>query len=145
MSTQPTPSDQGVTLAELLVAMIVTVVFFSVALAVGSRVFFAADNQQARAADLSANRRVVQLLDRQVRYASAINEPVDSIFATGQYVPVAGPSPDLVPTCYEWQVTAGGSMQYRSGSCPTPRPRWPCRRPGRKPWATGSCRPARDE
>ena len=93
------------TLAELLVAMIVTVVFFSVALAVGSRVFFAADNQQARAADLSANRRVVQLLDRQVRYANAVMTPVasgGSVYATWQSgsVNVAGVphgAADLLP------------------------------------------------
>ena len=122
MSTQPTPSDQGVTLAELLVAMIVTVVFFSVALAVGSRVFFAADNQQARAADLSANRRVVQLLDRQVRYANAVMSRSRRAAASTRRgsparVNVAG-VPTALQTCYQWKLTAGGALRYRSWKLP---------------------------
>lgn len=107
--------DRGTTLVELLVAMTILATFFAVFSTVAGRLFDSSKDQQSRSLNLDNNRNIVELLDRQVRYASAINEPVDT--ATGQYVLWLGTSPDLVPTCYEWQVTAG-LMQYRSWVVP---------------------------
>ena len=116
--------DKGVTLAELLVAMTITVIFFSVFSSIAVKIFDLTGAQQARVTNLDVNRNVVEVIDRQVRYANAINVP--STVDGSQYVSwQSGPTdPGGQPragrqTCYQWRVTAAGLMQYRSWQPPS--------------------------
>lgn len=120
----PRGDDTGMTLAELLVAMTITVVFFAVFSSIAVKLFDSSTNQQARSDNLDGARQVVQVLDRQVRYANAINEPL--VYNSAQYVTwrsgsINGsgqPNGTGLQTCYQWRVTAIGLMQYRSWDLP---------------------------
>ena len=102
----------GFTLVELLVAMVILSIFFAVFTSVTVRLFHSTINQQARSGNVDANRLVVQVLDRQVRYANAVNTPVDA--SGSSYVEWRSGSQGRQQTCLQWRVTAGGLMQHRS-------------------------------
>lgn len=120
--------DEGVTLAELLVAMTITVVFFSVFSSIAVKMLDSTNNQQSRSDNLDTTRNVVEVLDRQVRYANAIGAPEivngsqyvswRSGSITGSGAATATTSANPTQTCYQWRVTAAGRMQYRSWKLP---------------------------
>lgn len=109
---QPKAGQEGFTLVELLVAMVILSVFFSVFMSVAVKLFDSTINQQARSGNIDVNRFVVQVLDRQVRYANAINTPV--VANGSRYVEWQSGSFGRQQTCVQWRVTAGGLMQRRS-------------------------------
>jgi prepilin-type N-terminal cleavage/methylation domain-containing protein len=102
----------GLTLVELLVAMVILSIFFGVFGAVATRLFDSTMNQQARSANLDSNRMVVLKLDRQVRYANAVNTPVTH--NASQYVEWRSGSSGQQQTCVQWRVTTAGLVQRRS-------------------------------
>lgn len=107
--------DTGTTLVELVVAMTVMVTFFSVFTTIIVKIFDSTKSQQARSLNLDSTRNIVEVLDRQVRYANAVNTPVD----TGTSLDVLWQAGSLggQQTCYHWRVKAG-LLQYRSWLVP---------------------------
>lgn len=104
--------DRGLTLVELLVAMSILTIFFAVFSSVAVRLFDSSRSQQGRSDNLDSNRNVVEVLDRQVRYANAINPP--GTVGGSTYVDWRAGSKGQQQTCYQWRVTAAGLMQWRS-------------------------------
>ena len=110
------PADEGLSLIELVVAMMI----FSVVLAVyfGALISMANTTTQARTSvDASdALRATFHALDRQVRYATAINRPVKG--GTGAWyvefeatnLPVGPPN-----MCYQWRLDPTSNvLSYRT-------------------------------
>lgn len=108
--------DGGFTLIELLVAMSILVVFFAVFGSVALTMFDSTGNQQARAVNTDVSRNVAEVLDRQVRYANAINIP--GIVGGSQYVEWRAGGAGLQQTCYQWRVAPDETMQYRTWQPP---------------------------
>lgn len=104
--------DAGFTLVELLVAMSILVIFFAIFGSVALAMFDSTGNQQARSVNTDVSRNVAEVLDRQVRYANAINAPGN--LAGSQYVEWRAGSTGQPQTCYQWRVTPEELMQYRS-------------------------------
>lgn len=119
MLTRPSEGrhDEGTTLVELIVTMTIVAIFFSIFGVVSAKVFDSSRSQQARSVNLDVNRNVVQVLDRQVRYANAINLPSTS--NGSEYVEWQTGSAGKVQTCYQWRVTGAGVMEHRSWTVAT--------------------------
>jgi len=111
-----TRGETGTTMVELIVTMSILVVFFAVFTSVAIKVFASTSAQQARSLNTDSNRNVAQVLDRQVRYANAVNTPV--AYAGSQYVEWRAGSTGGRQTCWQWRVTTIGLMQYRSWKLP---------------------------
>lgn len=118
--------DEGFTLVELIVAMTILVVFFAVFSTIATKVFSTTRKQQTRSASVDVSRNVLQVLDRQVRYANAVNTPVTTGDGT-QWVEWRTGSIGKQQTCYQWRVTPTGLAQYRTWLPPSAVA---------KPWAT---------
>jgi len=102
----------GFTLVELLVAMVILMLFFSVFGSAATKLFDLTRDQQARSGNSDSNRLMVQRLDRQVRYANAINTPVTH--NGSQYVEWRSGSVGQQQTCVQWRVTGAGLVLRRS-------------------------------
>lgn len=105
--------DDGFTLVELIVAMTILVIFFAVFSNIATRVFSTTRRQQDRSASVDVSRNITEKLDRQVRYANAINTPGVTSDGT-QWVEWRSGSLNRQQTCYQWRVTPAGLAQYRS-------------------------------
>ena len=122
---RPTRGDDGMTLVELVVAMsifTVVVVLFLSAVTSLSRTAVRTQNEADAAADL---RRVYQQMDRQVRYADAVNYPGDVGERT--YVELrTTATTELEPYCHQWRITPStGAVELRSWpEAQAPGPTW---------------------
>jgi prepilin-type N-terminal cleavage/methylation domain-containing protein len=111
--------DAGMSLIELLVAMTIMGIFVAIFSTVAAKMFDSTKSQQARSGNLDSNRNIVQVLDRQLRYANAVNAPVTvngSQYVTWRSGSIG--SSGKVQTCYQWRVTPAGLMQQRSWVLP---------------------------
>lgn len=133
--TPPAPRrhDRGTTLTELLVTMVVSALFFGVVGTVVLGMYDAADDQQARSTNLDTNRLLVQVLDRQVRYANVVNAPLTTGAGSAYVTWRVGSSTATLATtagqtCRQWRLATDGSLQHRS---------WPAgSAAGVTPWTT---------
>lgn len=103
--------EDGFTLVELLVSMIILGIFFSVFTGVIVKVFDTTRSQQNRSIAVDSSRNIVQVLDRQVRYANGIYAPQTSPGGM-RYVVFSARSRQGVDSCYQWQVTPAGVMRW---------------------------------
>lgn len=124
MSTPRRPrrtADDGLTLVELLVAMTILVVFFAVFTSIAVRIFDLTGRQQSRSVSADASRNMLLVLDRQVRYANSVNNPVTTVDGT-RWVEWRTGSLGKQQTCYQWRVRPTGEAQYRTWQPPLSGP-----------------------
>lgn len=110
--------ERGVTLAELLVSMTILTIFLAVFSSIAVELLDSVRSQQSRSDNLDSTRTLVQELDRQVRYANAVNPPVTvagSRYVTWRSGSVNGFGlPSGVQSCVQWRVSSTGLVQNRS-------------------------------
>jgi prepilin-type N-terminal cleavage/methylation domain-containing protein len=108
--------DRGYTLTELLVSMALFAILLALVAAATTTMFTSLRKQTGQTDNLDNSRKVVQLLDKQVRYASAINTPVTG--SDGNlYVEWLSGNLNQQQTCYQWRwVVSGSQLQYRTWS-----------------------------
>ncbi len=107
--------DEGFTLVELMVAMFLFAVVL--ALVASATVVMARSlrKQQAQSDNLDGSRKVINLLDRQVRYANAITQPGPNTAGTATYVEWQTGDTNQPQTCYQWKLdSASGVLAYRT-------------------------------
>jgi prepilin-type N-terminal cleavage/methylation domain-containing protein len=107
--------DSGMSLVELLVA---TSLFgLIMALLTSAVVFMMKDErrQQGGTDTLTANRKIVQLFDKQVRYANAVMTPGTDAAGNAYVVFRQGNQSgvNLQQTCYEWKLV-NGTLEQRT-------------------------------
>lgn len=112
----PRPRDDGFTLVELLVSMALLVVVLGIFSASFLDLQRSVTKQGAVVDAQAATRKVFQLLDKQVRYANAVNDPGYSTLGTGdQYVEFQSGDQGAPQVCTQLRVERGtGLLQTRS-------------------------------
>jgi prepilin-type N-terminal cleavage/methylation domain-containing protein len=120
----------GFTMVELMVSIILLAVISATFLAATNSIYAGIHKQQGITDAADGNRRAFELLDKQVRYASAINTPgtgSDGNFYIEYMWSQSTGSLDAV-TCSQWRLNPTTDLlQYRSwasGSTPSPTPSW---------------------
>ena len=120
----------GFTIIELLVSMTLLAVVSTTFLAAVNAIYGGIHKQQGITDAADGNRRAFELLDKQVRYASAINTPgtaADGNFYVEYQWSQSTGSLDSV-TCSQWRLNPTTDvLQYRSwasGTTPNPTPSW---------------------
>ena len=125
-------ASAGFTLIELMVSMILLAVVSTTFLAAINAIFAGIHKQQGITDAADGNRRAFELLDKQVRYASAINTPgtaSDGNYYVEYMWSKSTGSLDAV-TCSQWRLNLSSTthvLQYRtwpSGTTPNPTPTW---------------------
>lgn len=107
------PGDEGFTLIELLVAMTLFAVLLAVFMSAMTLMLKDVRRQSALSDDADGARRVVQQLDKQVRYANAINAPGTTADGT-VWVEWQQGNTGQQQTCVQWRLRPDGYMQYRT-------------------------------
>jgi prepilin-type N-terminal cleavage/methylation domain-containing protein len=106
--------DAGYTLTELLVSMAIFATLLALVTASTTTMFNSLRKQTGQTDNLDNSRKVIQLLDKQVRYANAINTPgtgTDGAF----YVEWRSGNTNQQQTCYQWRwVSSTKVLQYRT-------------------------------
>ena len=106
--------DTGYTLTELLVSMAIFAVLLALVATATTMMFNSFRRQSGQTDNLDNSRKVISLLDKQVRYANAVNTPAtgtDSNF----YVEFRVGNTNQQQTCYQWRYNVSGkSLQYRT-------------------------------
>ena len=123
-------ASDGFTIVELMVSIILLAVISTTFLAATNAIYGGIHKQQGITDAADGNRRVFETLDKQVRYASAINTPgtgTDGNFYIEYQWSKSTGSLDAV-TCTQWRVNPTTDvMQTRSwasGTTPNPVPTW---------------------
>jgi len=106
--------DEGATLVELLVAFGIFAILLAIVTAATLSMFQSSRKQASQGDDLDASRKVIELLDKQVRYANAITTP-----GTGPsgdtYVEWRTGNIGLQQTCTQWRYDpTANQLAYRS-------------------------------
>src|SRR3954469_8563166 len=106
--------DAGYTLTELLVSMGIFALLLALVAAATTTMFKSLWKQTGQTDNLDNSRKVIALLDKQVRYANAINTP-----GTGSdgnlYVDWRSGNLNQQQTCYQWRVVSSSKqLQYRT-------------------------------
>jgi prepilin-type N-terminal cleavage/methylation domain-containing protein len=106
--------DEGYTLTELLVSMTIFALLLALVTAATMQMFGSLRRQTGQTDNLENSRKVIGLLDKQVRYANGINTP-----ATGSdgafYVEFQVGNQDQQQYCYQWRwVSSTSSLEYRT-------------------------------
>ncbi|HTR71274.1 MAG TPA: prepilin-type N-terminal cleavage/methylation domain-containing protein [Mycobacteriales bacterium] len=118
-------ADAGVTLVEMVVAtLIFTIILAIISTAVVSMLGTTQrDNSQAN--DMDAARKVISLLDHQLRYANAISTPGNSSYSSGCvtgspcYVEWRNGNVNQQQTCTQWRFTPStGTLAWRTWQPP---------------------------
>jgi prepilin-type N-terminal cleavage/methylation domain-containing protein len=128
----PAPSDDGgFTLIELMVSIILMSAVGAGFLAATTSIFNGIHKEQGVVNAVDGNRRALQILDKQVRYSSAINSPVtaaDGNFYDEYLWTKTSPTNVDVQTCSQWRLNPTTDvLQWRSwtaGTVPTTTPAW---------------------
>ncbi len=105
--------DEGYTLTELLVSMAIFGILLSLVAAATMMMSHDLTRQTGQTDNLDRSRKIMSVLDKQARYANAINNP-----ATGTdgnlYVEWRSGNTNQQQTCYQWRwVTSKHTLQYR--------------------------------
>lgn len=115
--------DTGFTLVELLVAMML----FTVVLAIVTSGMLVMQRglrkAQGQSDNLDASRTVIQLLDRQVRYANTITQPGPGATPTTTYIEWQTGDTNQPQTCTQWRFdSVAGTLGYRTWPVASPTP-----------------------
>jgi Tfp pilus assembly protein PilW len=107
-------SDEGTSLIELLVVMIVFTMILAIITSAIITMQRQTQTETGQANNLDASRKVIELLDRSVRYANGITAP--GIGTDGSlYVEWETGNAGQQQTCTQWRwVSVGGAMQWRT-------------------------------
>jgi type II secretory pathway pseudopilin PulG len=123
-------ASEGFTIVELMVSIILLAVISTTFLAATNAIYGGIHKQQGITDAADGNRRAFELLDKQVRYASAINTPgtaSDGNFYVEYMWSKSTGSLDVV-TCSQWRLNPTTDvLQYRNwaaGTTPNPTPAW---------------------
>jgi hypothetical protein len=115
---------------ELLVSMLLLAIVSTTFLAATNSIYNGIHKQQGITDAVDGNRRAFELLDKQVRYASAINTPgtaADGNFYVEYMWSKSNGSLDTL-TCSQWRLNPTADvLQWRSwvaGTTPNPTPSW---------------------
>jgi hypothetical protein len=121
---------EGFTIVELLVSMILLAVVSTTFLAATNAIYKGIHKQQGITNAADGNRVAFETLDKQVRYASAINAPAtasDGNFYMEYMWSKSNGSIDTL-TCSQWRLNPTTDvLQWRSwtaGTTPNPTPSW---------------------
>jgi prepilin-type N-terminal cleavage/methylation domain-containing protein len=125
-SNSPGGSESGVTLIELLVAMVIFAIFIAVLLTTIVAVSRSAVRTQLVGQSTNSTLVVFGIMDRQVRYADSINYP--GVGALGDRyiefrVPASSTVGGLAAICYQWRYSISNarleSRQWNEGDTTT--------------------------
>ncbi len=108
-------SDGGMTLIELLVAMGLFTILLGVFMSGIAAMTSVTVRSQAAADSSDEVRRAYQRLDKQLRYASAVNRP--GVVNGRQYIEFRNPSDDVSasPTCTQYRLNgAADTLEFRT-------------------------------
>lgn len=112
--------EDGFTLVELLVSMMIFVIVLTLVFSGTMVMEHALRKAQGQSDNLDASRKVIQLLDRQVRYANAITQPGVGATPTSTYIEWQSGDTDQPQTCTQWRFdSAAGTLGYRTWAVPT--------------------------
>lgn len=110
--------DDGTTLVELLVSMTIFSIIMGIITFSITSMLQSETRNSGQVGTLEAAQRVIQRLDRQVRYANAVTTPgtgTDGNF----YVEYITGNTGQQQTCTQWRyVTSGGALQFRTWQPP---------------------------
>jgi type II secretory pathway pseudopilin PulG len=111
-------SDEGTSLIELLVVMIVFTMIMAIITSAIVNMIHQSQKESGQTNDLNASRKVITLLDHSVRYANAITAP--GVGTDGNYyVEFQTGNTGQQQTCTQWRyVSAGGKLQWRTWQPP---------------------------
>jgi prepilin-type N-terminal cleavage/methylation domain-containing protein len=119
-------TEAGFTLIELMVSIILMSAVGAGFLAATTSIFDGIHKQQGVVDAVDGNRRVLQTLDKQVRYASAINTPgagTDGNFYVEYLWTKTSPTTVDVQTCTQWRLNPTADvLQSRSWTSGTTTP-----------------------
>jgi prepilin-type N-terminal cleavage/methylation domain-containing protein len=120
----------GFTIIELMISMILLAVVSTSFLAATNSIYNGIHKQQGVVDASDGNRRALELLDKQVRYASAINAPAtaaDGNFYVEYQWSKSDNSTDTL-TCSQWRLNPTTDVlqwrSWRSGTVPSVVPAW---------------------
>jgi prepilin-type N-terminal cleavage/methylation domain-containing protein len=106
--------ERGYSLTELLVSMAIFAILLALITAATISMFSSLRRQTGQTDNLDNSRKVITLLDKQVRYANAVNTPgtgTDGNF----YVEWRTGNLNQQQTCYQWRwVTAAKTLEWRT-------------------------------
>ena len=105
--------DSGFTLIELLVSITLLSILMALVTSAMLSMFSTTRKQQGVADAADANRAVLQRLDRDVRFANAVNTPGAGATAGSWYVEWRNGNTGQPQTCTQWRFAAG-ALQSRS-------------------------------
>lgn len=111
-------SDEGTSLIELLVVMIIFTMIMAIITTAIVNMVHEGQRQSGQSNDMSAARKVITILDHSARYANAITAPgtgTDGNF----YVEFQTGNNGQQQTCTQWRwVQTGGKLQWRTWQPP---------------------------
>ena len=111
---------EGFTLVELLVSMFLFVIVLALVASATLVMEHGLRKSQGQSDNLDASRKVLLLLDRQVRYANAITQPGVGATPTATYVEWQSGDTNQQQTCTQWRFdSAAGTLAYRTWPVPT--------------------------
>jgi Tfp pilus assembly protein PilW len=115
-------SDEGTSLIELLVVMIVFTMILAIITSAIITMQRQTQTETGQANNLDASRKVIELLDHSVRYANAITAPGTGTDGS-YYVEWQTGNDGQQQTCTQWRyVPASGAMQWRTWQPPLTPP-----------------------
>lgn len=113
-------ADDGFTLVELLVSMFLFLIVLALVASATLVMEHGLRKSQGQSDNLDASRKVLLLLDRQVRYANAITQPGVGATPTATYIEWQSGDTNQPQTCTQWRYdSAGATLAYRTWQVPT--------------------------
>jgi type II secretory pathway pseudopilin PulG len=111
-------SDEGTSLIELLVVMIVFTMIMAIITSSIVNMVHTSQRESGQSNDLNSARKVISLLDHSIRYANAITLPGTGTDGS-YYVEFQTGNTGQQQTCTQWRyVPTGGKMQWRTWQPP---------------------------
>lgn len=112
--------EDGFTLVELLVSIFLFAIVLALVASATLVMEHGLRKSQGQSDNLDASRKVLLLLDRQVRYANAITQPGVGATPTASYIEWQSGDTNQPQTCTQWRYdSAGATLAYRTWQVPT--------------------------
>lgn len=111
-------SDEGTSLIELLVVMIIFTMIMAIITTAIVNMVHQSQKESGQSNNLNSSRKVIEMLDHSVRYANAITTPGTGTDGS-YYVEFRTGNTGQQQTCTQWRfVPTGGKMQWRTWQPP---------------------------